>query len=709
MLLKRLKLINFLIYDEVDVDLSDIRLASIIGQFVNDRRRSNGSGKTAFLESIRYALYDQTRSKKKAGILKTGKKSSTVELSFEVEGNSYRVSRSINDQGLSQATLYLNEKLISAKVRDVNDAVVQVIGLDAELFDQIYFFKQNDHFGFAEAAPTDRKNALGKVFRMDRLAKCEEIAKKQRSAKDAKAIAAKAALDLLGSELNSLGKYQSLVDEEIAITGNLANAQQLAAFYTAFEADNDDSASALREQHSLFTIDIQASVEGYDIAVANRDAQKRSLERAEISEKSAQERLASARADLEKTQKVEPIADFEKKRSALQNSLKDLQSSVAIPDNRLFYLNEQLKNLGSQGIAFKVGDKCPTCGQQVAADHLDHVAHDRLKKIGEYESQIPALIEQKKIADERYQQVRKEFDDLDAAHHQSKIYALKLDAYKQAENALAGLPSTVEAKQNYLNLCAQVQEYEKKIDKNLVERYTNGVNAKVAAARKIFNSKHRSEAVKNEIVRLTGEQMKARLGITRHNELSAKCAVKSAELNQALREKMVYDYLSEAFGKNGIQALVVENAIGLIESFANDILKQMQTRFSLSVRTTKETKTGDVRESLDIFVFDNGQEKQFENYSGGEKALINFAIRLSLSKVISSLHGVRMQSLFLDEVLGALDAPNREEVVKILSYLSREYQQVFVVSHTEEVQDVIDSSIVIERSPTNSTVRIKNG
>tara|TARA_Y100001972_G_C7619247_1_gene310524 strand:+ start:83 stop:616 length:534 start_codon:yes stop_codon:yes gene_type:complete len=155
--------------------------------------------------------------------------------------------------------------------------------------------------------------------------------------------------------------------------------------------------------------------------------------------------------------------------------------------------------------------------------------------------------------------------------------------------------------------------------------------------------------------------------------------------------------LTEAFGKDGIQALIIENALGAIEKFANDMLDHMQTRFVIELKTQKQTKSGEDKESLDILIYDGSGMRPFESYSGGERTLINLAIRLALSKAISALHGVSMQSLFMDEVFGALDEVNREEVVKVLSFLSRSFSQVLVVSHTDQVKDVIDSGIVIRR------------
>jgi exonuclease SbcC len=197
--------------------------------------------------------------------------------------------------------------------------------------------------------------------------------------------------------------------------------------------------------------------------------------------------------------------------------------------------------------------------------------------------------------------------------------------------------------------------------------------------------------------------------IDERDQLTAHIAKGEVDLKAADRKVSINEALVDVFGKNGLQAILVENLVGVIQQFANDILAQMQTRFEVALKTQKQTQAGEARETLDIAVYDNGAERMFETYSGGERTLINLALRLALSRIVSGLHGVVMQSLFLDEILAALDEMNRTEAIKVVTFLAKSFQQTFVISHTNEVKDVIGGQIFVERFEDHSTVSIHDG
>ena len=54
-------------------------------------------------------------------------------------------------------------------------------------------------------------------------------------------------------------------------------------------------------------------------------------------------------------------------------------------------------------------------------------------------------------------------------------------------------------------------------------------------------------------------------------------------------------------------------------------------------------------ETLDIRISDSTGERPYENYSGGEKFRINFAVRLALSRILAHRSGARLRTLVIDE------------------------------------------------------------
>ena len=112
-------------------------------------------------------------------------------------------------------------------------------------------------------------------------------------------------------------------------------------------------------------------------------------------------------------------------------------------------------------------------------------------------------------------------------------------------------------------------------------------------------------------------------------------AAKTSEKDMA-----VYEALTTAFGKDGIPALIIENAIPEIESEANQILSRLTAnRTHVAIESLRDLKKGGTRETLDIKISDELGERQYELYSGGEAFRINFALRIALAKLFGQKGG----------------------------------------------------------------------
>jgi len=103
-----------------------------------------------------------------------------------------------------------------------------------------------------------------------------------------------------------------------------------------------------------------------------------------------------------------------------------------------------------------------------------------------------------------------------------------------------------------------------------------------------------------------------------------------------LNEMNDYLLLMNAFGKNGIQAYIIDNIIPEIQSIANDIIGRI-VDLQLNIQTQKQLKSGKESETLDIIISDSSGDKSYYNYSGGEKTLIDFALRIALSIIFKKI------------------------------------------------------------------------
>ena len=81
--------------------------------------------------------------------------------------------------------------------------------------------------------------------------------------------------------------------------------------------------------------------------------------------------------------------------------------------------------------------------------------------------------------------------------------------------------------------------------------------------------------------------------LQRCSELETKKREKGKQLSQAARDEGIYKELAKAFGKGGIQAIIIETALPEIEAEANKLLARMtDNRMHVKIETQRETKEG---------------------------------------------------------------------------------------------------------------------
>ncbi len=192
--------------------------------------------------------------------------------------------------------------------------------------------------------------------------------------------------------------------------------------------------------------------------------------------------------------------------------------------------------------------------------------------------------------------------------------------------------------------------------------------------------------------------------------LEAQKKQREEERRAAARERDTYKELVGAFGKKGIQQLIIERALPEIQEEANEILGKMTNHaMRVELRSTREGKakaTGTM-ETLDIIISDDLGERPYEMYSGGEAFRVNFALRVALSKVLSHRAGAPLQTLILDEGFGTQDPRGREAVVEALQAVQDQFALILVITHIEELKDAFSTRIEVVKGPDGSTFAVQ--
>jgi len=195
--------------------------------------------------------------------------------------------------------------------------------------------------------------------------------------------------------------------------------------------------------------------------------------------------------------------------------------------------------------------------------------------------------------------------------------------------------------------------------------------------------------------------------LQRCSELEKKKKAKEELLTQALKQEGIYKELAKAFGKGGIQALLIEMALPEIEVEANKLLRRMtDNRMQVKIETQRETKKGDILETLDINISDELGTRNYEMFSGGEAFRINLAIRIALSKLLARRAGAPLPTLIIDEGFGTQDSVGIEKIKEGINSIQDDFEKIIVITHMEELKDAFPARIDVIKTAAGSTLEV---
>jgi exonuclease SbcC len=198
-----------------------------------------------------------------------------------------------------------------------------------------------------------------------------------------------------------------------------------------------------------------------------------------------------------------------------------------------------------------------------------------------------------------------------------------------------------------------------------------------------------------------------RAKIQRLAELASKKKEKEELLAAAGREETIYRDLAKAFGKSGIQALIIETVLPEIESEANLLLSRMtDNRMHVKFETQKETKKGTVQETLDIAIADELGTRNYEMFSGGEAFRINFAVRIALSRLLARRARATLPTLIIDEGFGTQDSTGMEKLKEAINSIQGDFEKILVITHMDDLKDAFPTRIDITKTAEGSTITV---
>jgi len=153
-----------------------------------------------------------------------------------------------------------------------------------------------------------------------------------------------------------------------------------------------------------------------------------------------------------------------------------------------------------------------------------------------------------------------------------------------------------------------------------------------------------------------------------------------------------------------LRAYVLAARLADVAEVASHRLQQMSGgRYTFQHSETADSRR--LRAGLGLVVADDfsGLTRSTKTLSGGETFLASLALALGLADVVTAeAGGVRLETLFIDEGFGSLDADTLDQVMSTLDELRAGGRVVGVVSHVEEMRARIPSRLHVHKGRAGS-------
>lgn len=703
--LKKVQLKNFLSHSDTELDFKEHEKLLIDGH--------SGSGKSSIVDAIIWCLYGTGRSDNKSMIKKSASKME-VKVTLNDGEIDYRVDRSINNKGKHEFAIYeiVGKKISPVKVTGIKGMQdfleKKILKSSYLLFINSIVYPQDNVENFVKQTAAKRKEILLEIINAESFDEFLDKAKDE--------------IQRIKSQL-AICRLQ--IDERKT---RISGEDDMKVEIKSLEAESkrlEDELNWNKEKQSRLQTDIvgqskdQSRIEDLKLKYQDLEYRKRKLvmsiqditNRIEFIEKSIKE------TDEEKLrQQISALPEKQEELRVLEGAnalflewskkMNDILSSAPaqydfsdIPET-----NKKIIELMKEEIEIcpELGKSCPLLKQK---------NEDAIKCLS---SQLDARNGLKRLQDERN---KANVESIEALGPKPEIDFIKIAGLKEeikylvdTKDRLLEINSKREnletlkvlAKQ-YSSEFLQIQKESKEID----ELYPDGIESALDVLNKVgILAKEQLRKIETDIAVIEKSYLdvKSKLMML-EKEVEFLIRVKEEVKVFLKEEKEMADGLDnlalvkDAFGSNGIKAIMIDYVIPRLEDSINSILEKLSD-FRIRLDTQKSGAGKDtVLEGLFITIYNElGEELDFDSYSGGEKLKITVAISEALAEIQKV--GFRI----LDELFIGLDEESTEKFADVMTALQERFGQMICISHLRNIKDLFEEKITVSKVNGNSVI-----
>jgi DNA repair exonuclease SbcCD ATPase subunit len=680
-LLKKIEIKNFLSHKETYLEFSPNEKILLDGV--------SGSGKSSVVEAILWAIYGEGRTNNR-DLVRRGAKSGEVALTItDKEGREVKIMRSISSSGKHDLSVLLRKgKNWTAHeisgVKALQHWIEHTLmGASRALFVNSIAYTQSGEDLFVSQPANRRKDLLLEIIKAEDYDTYYEMAKEKIQAKEVE----------MNGFSSQIGSQSSFV---LGLMVSVSKKKELTAKIVQLEKDIDTQKKVVSAAHDASHRLSELLRAEYDLKTDISSA-KAQIERIEASEaewatrqiridleKKSLETLQASLLELQEKSLVEEEKEKKREEVLLKRPVKEEDILRTLPD-RILIQKKHISHL-TDTRQCPSGDLCP-------------FIHERNTSLASAALEIAKLEIELSASQKIVDTWKEEHEALDHSRDVTiiqKYHSTKAEiAHKEAQlNELEGGGRMTASKTEKSLLEKTLIELEKKALDIEKERESIGVVSNL-------------QNLQNDLLLQSTTLAKLQQEFTQIEENEAlihtlqEDIAKNKKLLETMEAEVEKLYLiKEAFGSKGIRSVVIDYMIPHLEEKVNQVLSRL-SEFTVRFDTQAQKTDGGTKEGLYIFIQnDVGEELPWESYSGGEKLRISFAITEGIASLLNNTIGFRI----IDEAIHSMNPEMTSDFISVVDRLLQDYSQVIVISHLDEVKEVLDKKILITKHNGVSTL-----
>jgi predicted nucleic acid-binding Zn-ribbon protein len=372
---------NFLSFGSKWQDIPLKKGVNFVTGFDKDRGKSNGAGKSSFLETIPFALFGKTaREIKQSQIINwKNKKNCRVVFRFKINEDLYEIERSLKPNKL---LIYKNGDIIDqdAHKTDYQSMFENIFGMDVKMFMSLVHSNVNNTASIVSMKKAEKRVFLERMFGLEVYSEMNKIANEKLRSVENKKYKSETDIEHLNSKIESanelIEKFKKEINSKKYIKDELETAkeefQKISGEYPNIEQDIEDCLVRIKDENDDFseiTISFEKWKANKESALAQIEKQIKNIDDQEDQRKINKEIEDKINAIHEKAGTIEDIQskieELEEQYKTESSKFDEYFIKVSDIEKEVIELETNLRNVNKSLKLLSEG-KCPTCGQDVA-------------------------------------------------------------------------------------------------------------------------------------------------------------------------------------------------------------------------------------------------------------------------------------------------------------------------------------------------------